>query len=147
MPSLKRGYCLTPIGLKKVETARLGSSPKLSWEKVSFLGCLDRTTVSKAINGIAVDLRSIKKLFFAVSIKLNEEDYCLRISDRQPTSVRATKTMTMADKQLLIKAVEDLEKAASYLEKAADTESGKERKQELLNTAKELRNRAAELAD
>jgi hypothetical protein len=140
MPSFKRGYCLTPTGLKKIETARWGSFPKLSWEKISFLGCLDRTTVSKAINGIAVDLRSIKKLFMAVSIKLSDEDYCLRQSYQKLSLVLANKTMTMTDNELLIKAAEDLEKAA-------ENESGTERKQELLDRGKDLRIRAAELAD
>ncbi len=140
MPSFKRGYCLTPTGLKKVETARWGSFPKLSWEKISFLGCLDRTTVSKAINGIAVDLRSIKKLFMAVSIKLSDEDYCLRQSHQELSLELSHKTMTITDKELLIKAAEELEKSA-------ENESVKERKQELLDRAKDLRIRAAELAD
>ncbi len=140
MNSSKRGYCLTPTGLKKVENARLGSPEKLSWEKISFMGCLDRTTVSKALNGTAVDLRTLKKLFFAVALSLSDEDYCLKKSLEDNTSGGSTKTMTMKDKELLIKAAEDLEKAAQ-------NESSKKRKQELFNRAKELRSRAAQLAD
>ena len=138
MNSSKRGYCLTPTGLKKVENARLGYGEKLSWEKISFMGCLDRTTVSKAINGNAVDLRSLKKLFFAVSLKLSEEDYCSKNSLPANLSGGYPKTRATKGKELLIKAAEDLEKAAY-------NESSKTRKQELLNRAKELR--TAQLAD
>lgn len=127
----KRGYCLTPTGLKKVESARWSSSQKLSWEKISLLGCLDRTTVSKAVNGNSVDLRTLKKLFSAVCLPLSDEDYC------NPSGLSTS--ITMNDKELLTKAAEDLEKAAE--------ESSGKRKQELLNRAKELRTRAAILAD
>lgn len=140
MPSSRRGYCLTPAGMKKVETARLDFFPKLSWEELSFLGCLHRTTVSKVINGMSVDLRSIKKLFMAVSLKLNDEDYCLVKNDKKPTLTLGNKTMPVTNKELLMKAAEDLEKAAN-------NESATVGKQELLNRAKELRTRAAELAD
>ena len=132
MRSSKRGYCLTAKGLQKIEAARLGSFDKLSWERISFRSCLDRTTVSRVLNGNSVDLRTLKKLFVALSLNLTDEDYCRKTPKLAPLC------LTLKDLLLL---------TASDLENAVTDDDLKNRKPQLLKRAKQLRERAALLAD
>ena len=131
-----RGYILTQTGLDKIGNLVFVEN-NLSNRQISRETCLDRATVSKALNGERpVNLRTIHKLFLSYGISLEEGD--LR---KAPSPTRKeTMGQNKRDHEMLIGAAKDLEQQAS---KEHDTT----RKQELLDRAKELRARAQDLPD
>lgn len=130
-----RGYVLSQVGLEKIENF-ISVENKLSRRKISLESCLDRATVTKALQGEKpVNLRTIRTLFLSLGIPLEKIDYC-RVSSIN----RKTMEQNRKDYEMLIKAAERAEELASKEYEA-------QRKQELLNEAKELRVRAANLSD
>ena len=130
-----RGYVLSQVGLEKVENF-ISVENKLSRRQISLESCLDRATVTKALQGEKpVNLRTIRTLFLSLGIPLEKIDYC-RVSSINRKSMEQNRK----DYEMLIKAAERAEELASKEHEA-------QRKQELLNEAKELRVRAANLSD
>ncbi|GEM_PF-1736082 len=130
-----RGYVLSQVGLEKVESF-ISVENKLSRRQISLESCLDRATVTKALQGEKpVNLRTIRTLFLSLGIPLEKIDYC-RVSSINRKSMEQNRK----DYEMLIKAAERAEELASKEHEA-------QRKQELLNEAKELRVRAANLSD
>lgn len=130
-----RGYVLSQVGLEKVENF-ISVENKLSRRQISLESCLDRATVTKALQGEKpVNLRTIRTLFLSLGIPLEKIDYC-RVSSINRQSMEQKRK----DYEMLIKAAERAEEFASKEHEA-------QRKQELLNEAKELRVRAANLSD
>ena len=130
-----RGYVLSQVGLEKVENF-ISVENKLSRRQISLESCLDRATVTKALQGEKpVNLRTIRTLFLSLGIPLEKIDYC-RVSSINRKSMEQNRK----DYEMLIKAAERAEEFASKEHEA-------QRKQELLNEAKELRVRAANLSD
>jgi len=130
-----RGYVLSQVGLEKIENF-ISVENKLSRRKISLESCLDRATVTKTLQGEKpVNLRTIRTLFLSLGIPLEKIDYC-RVSSIN----RKTMEQNRKDYEMLIKAAERAEELASKEYEA-------QRKQELLNEAKELRVRAANLSD
>lgn len=133
--SKMRGYVLSQVGLEKVENF-ISVENKLSRRQISLESCLDRATVTKALQGEKpVNLRTIRTLFLSLGIPLEKIDYC------RVTSInRRIMGQNKQDYDMLIK-------AAEKLEEAADKEHDETKKQELLDQAQELRVRAFHLPD
>ncbi|MEM7757497.1 MAG: NB-ARC domain-containing protein [Cyanobacteria bacterium P01_A01_bin.40] len=77
-----RGVILTPMALKKLQEARVAAENQdnlgqsYTYEEISELTSLDISTVKKIIkNKEGVDKRSLKKVFVAFDLPLNEEFY------------------------------------------------------------------------
>ncbi|MEM9508170.1 MAG: NB-ARC domain-containing protein [Cyanobacteria bacterium P01_E01_bin.35] len=77
-----RGVILTPIGLEKLQEARVASEHQdnsgqtYTYEEISELTSLDISTVKKILkNKEGVDKRSLKKVFLAFDLQLKEEFY------------------------------------------------------------------------
>lgn len=129
-----RGYILTKIGLEKIENF-ISVENKLSRKQISQETCLDRATVTKALQGEKpVNLRTIRRLFLSLGIPLEKTDYYKVSSTGRPMS------KNKEDYEMLIGAAEDLEQQAAK-------EHDEARKQELLDRAQQLRARAADLPD
>jgi transcriptional regulator with XRE-family HTH domain len=130
-----RGYILTQTGLEKVENF-ISIENKISFRQISLETCLDRSTVTKVLQGEKpVNLRTIRTLFLSYGIPLDLADY-------QKVSSTNKKTMgqNKDDYDRLIKAAERIEELASQTHDET-------RKQELLDQAKDLRARALDLPD
>lgn len=130
-----RGYVLSQAGLEKVENF-ISVENKLSRRQISLETCLDRATITKALQGEKpVNLRTIRTLFLSLGIPLEKVDYC---------RVSSTRKRTMGQNR---KDYEMLVRAAEKLEEAAEKEHEETKKQELLDQAQELRVRADNLPD
>jgi transcriptional regulator with XRE-family HTH domain len=130
-----RGYVLSQVGLEKVENF-ISVENKLSRRQISLETCLDRATITKALQGEKpVNLRTIRTLFLSLGIPLEKVDYC-RVSSIN----RKTMGQNRKDYEMLVR-------AAAKLEEAAEKEHDETQKQELLDQAQELRVRADNLPD
>jgi len=103
-----RGYVLSQVGLEKVESF-ISVENKLSRRQISLESCLDRATVTKALQGEKpVNLRTIRTLFLSLGIPLEKIDYC-RVSSINRKSMEQNRK----DYEMLIKAAERAEELAS----------------------------------
>ncbi len=122
-----RGYVLSSKGLEKLENL-IAQENNLSQEQIALEACLDRATVSKALQGEKpLNIRSIRRLFGGLKLPLEPTDYC---------KVSSTKKLrlSMGDREDLISAAEALEAEADEAEEKGN--SGK---------ANQLRAKAANL--
>jgi hypothetical protein len=132
-----RGYILTQTGLDKVEYV-ISIENKISFRQISLETCLDRGTITKALQGEKpVNLRTIRTLFLSYGIPLESSDYQKVSSTKEKETVMG---QNRKDYEMLIKAAEGIEELASK-------EHNETRKQELLDQAQDLRARAANLPD
>ena len=105
------GYVLTQLGIEKIESKR--QELEKTQEQLSFDTCLNRKTISKAIQGNPdkpLHLSSIRRLFTGLELKLDSSDY-----KAVGTSTTGMK-LNMNDRDELIKAAESLEAQANDLE-------------------------------
>lgn len=121
-----RGYVLSPKGLEKLENL-IAQENNLSQEQIALEACLDRATVSKALQGEKpLNIRSIRRLFGGLKLPLEPTDY-------HKASTKELE-LSMGDREDLISAAEALEAEANEAEEKGN--SGK---------ANQLRAKAANL--
>lgn len=130
-----RGYILSKTGLEKVEYV-ISVENKLSRRQISRETCLNRGTITKVLQGEKpVNLQTIRTLFGSFGIPLDLADYW-KVSSTNKKNMGKNKE----DYDRLIS-------AALRIEEFASQEHDEVKRQKLLDEAKWLRARAANLPE
>lgn len=122
------GYVLTPKGIEKIELKR--QELEKTQEQLSFDTCLNRTTISKAIQGNPgkpLHLSSIRRLFAGLKLKLSDSDY--KAVGTSTTEIE----LNMNDRDDLIKAAESLEAQADDLEAQGNSKKAAKLREDAAN--------------
>ena len=108
---MQRGYVLTDRGIRKLEKKQ--EEIGITQERIALDVCLNRTTVSKAFQGInPLNKSSIRRLFSGLGLPLESTDY-------RPVGVSSDqRNLQMSDLDELKKTIESL--TAMAVEKEAN---------------------------
>lgn len=122
------GYVLSTKGLEKVQKKQ--QQLNKTQEQVAWDACLNRATVSKAVQGFKpIRIQTIRQIFEGLSLTLEPSDYS---SIDLVQSTKLVKLMSN-DRQKLIEAAESLESEANAAESQGDTNKAEKLRKEATN--------------